>query len=62
MCTPKMPEAPPPPPAQQESKAPDSMSARRKVRPMAGGGTLLTGPSGIAGTSLNTGGSTLLGG
>jgi hypothetical protein len=38
------------------------MAARRKVRPMAGGGTLLTGPSGIAGTSLNTGGSTLLGG
>lgn len=62
MCTPKMPAPPPPPPAPQESKAPDSMAARRKVRPMPGGGTLLTSPSGVASTSLNTGGSTLLGG
>lgn len=61
MCvsTPKMP-APPPPP--QEVKQPDTMAERRKVRPAAGAGTLLTGPSGVANTSLNTGGSTLLGG
>lgn len=61
MCVsaPKMP-APTPPP--QEVKQPDNINARRKVRPMAGAGTLLTGPSGVASTSLNTGGSTLLGG
>lgn len=59
MSTPSMP-APPPPP--QDVKQPDTMSERRKVRPAAGAGTLLTGPSGVANTSLNTGGSTLLGG
>jgi hypothetical protein len=59
MSTPKMP-APTPPP--QEVKQPDAMAARKKVRPAAGAGTMLTGPSGIANTSLNTGGSTLLGG
>lgn len=59
MSTPKMP-APTPPP--QEVKQPDTMSARKKVRPAAGAGTLLTGPSGVANTSMNTGGSTLLGG
>jgi len=53
--------APPPPP--QEAKLPDSMNQRRKQRPTGmGGGTLLTGPSGIANNALNTGGSTLLGG
>ena len=61
MCvsSPSMP-APPPPP--QEVKQPDSAAMRRKARPAAGAGTLLTGPSGVANTSLNTGGSTLLGG
>jgi hypothetical protein len=59
MSTPKMP-APPPPP--QEIKQPGTMADRRKVRPQAGAGTLLTGPSGVAGSTLNTGGSTLLGG
>jgi len=58
MSTPKMP-APTPPP--QEVKQPNTMAERRKVKPMAGGGTLLTGPSGVASASLNTGGSTLLG-
>ncbi len=58
MSTPKMP-APTPPP--QEVKQPQTMTDRRKVKPQAGAGTLLTGPSGIASTSLNTGGSTLLG-
>ena len=62
MCTstPKMP-APPPPP--QEQKAPDTVNARRRTRsntPQAG--TLLTGPSGVAGNTMNTGGTTLLGG
>lgn len=61
MCvsSPKMP-APTPPP--QEVKQPDTMAQRKKVRPAAGAGTLLTGPSGVANTSMNTGGSTLLGG
>lgn len=58
MSSPSMP-APPPPP--QDVKQPNTMTDRRKVKPMAGGGTLLTGPSGVANTSLNTGGSTLLG-
>jgi hypothetical protein len=59
MSTPKLP-APTPPP--QEVKQPQSMQDRRKIKPAAGSGTLLTGPSGVANTSLNTGGSTLLGG
>lgn len=61
MCvsTPKMP-APTPPP--QEVKQPDTLAARKKVRPAAGAGTLLTGPSGVATSTMNTGGSTLLGG
>lgn len=60
MClsTPKLP-APTPPP--QDVKSPNSIADRRRARPTAGGGTLLTGPSGVASTSLNTGGSTLLG-
>ena len=60
MSTPKIP-APPPPP--QEVKQPDTMNQRRKGRPMGmGGGTLLTGPSGVASSTMSTGGSTLLGG
>lgn len=62
MClsSPKIP-APPPPP--QETKQPDTMNQRRKQRNAGmGGGTLLTGPSGIASSTMNTGGSTLLGG
>lgn len=61
MClsSPNMP-APPPPP--QEVKQPDSMSQRRRSRQVGmGGGTMLTGPSGVT-SGLNTGGSTLLGG
>jgi hypothetical protein len=38
------------------------MATRRKARPVAGAGTLLTGPSGVANNMLSTGGSTLLGG
>jgi hypothetical protein len=38
------------------------MATRRRARPAAGGGTILTGPSGVARASLNTGGATLLGG
>lgn len=64
MCvsTPKVPAAPPPP---QEQKLPDTVNeaAKRKTRAVGmGGGTLLTGPSGVANSALNTGGSTLLGG
>lgn len=59
MSTPDVP-APPPPP--QEAKAPDSMASRRNARKPMQGGTLLTGPSGVASGALNTGGSTLLGG
>lgn len=61
MCM-STPSVPPPPPPPQDVKQPDTINARKKVRPAAGAGTLLTGPSGVANTSLNTGGSTLLGG
>jgi len=51
------------PPALQEAKDPDSMALRRKSRSgNAGGGTLLTSPSGVAPSLMNTGGTTLLGG
>lgn len=60
MSSPKIPPAGPPP---QESKQPESMAGRRNRRPAGGpGGTLLTGPSGIASKMLTTGGNTLLGG
>ena len=53
----------PVPPALQESKEPDSMALRRKTRTgNAGGGTILTAPSGVSLGSTNTGGTTLLGG
>jgi hypothetical protein len=61
MCLskPAIPEPAPPP---QEQKTPDSMNTRRKQTRTPGGGTLLTGPAGVATGALNTGGSTLLGG
>jgi len=60
MSKPNIP-APPPPP--QEVKAPDSLATQRgRRRPSGMGGTMLTGPTGVASGSLNTGGSTLLGG
>lgn len=62
MCMSK-PNIPPPPPP-QEVKQPDSAvlrdSARRNRSGMAGG-SLLTGPSGIAPGALTTGKTTLLG-
>lgn len=64
MCmAPKIPE-PVAPPATQEAKPADAtMQAKRAKRatPM-GGGSLLTGPSGVAQGASNLGGSTLLGG
>ena len=63
MCLSK-PDIPAPPPPPQASKTPDTLSAKRSAR-KAGGmgqGTVLTGPQGIASSSLNTGGTTLLGG
>jgi hypothetical protein len=60
MSTPSMPPPPPPP---QEVKQPDSRAQRRARRTAGmGGGTMLTGPSGVASSSLNTGGTSLLGG
>lgn len=63
MCLSK-PNIPPPPPPPQEAKAPDISnlrdSARRNRSGMAGG-SLLTGPSGIAPGALATGKATLLG-
>lgn len=55
------PKVPPPPPPPQEVKAPDVGQLQRGKKQAAGmaGGTLLTGPSGIA--SMPTGGNTLLG-
>lgn len=61
MCM-SSPSVPPPPPPPQEPKAPDSMATRRRARPAAGMGTMLTGPSGVSAGALNTGGTSLLGG
>lgn len=53
----------PVPPAVQEAKDPDSMALRRRARTgNAGGPTLLTSPRGVSLNSMNTGGTTLLGG
>ena len=61
MCLSK-PSIPAPPPPPQEVKAPDNLSgARAKRKPSGMGSTMLTGPTGVASTSLNTGGTTLLG-
>lgn len=63
MCLSK-PNIPPPPPPPQEIKQPDISnlrdSARRNRSGMAGG-SLLTGPSGVAPGALPTGKATLLG-
>ena len=63
MCM-SSPNMPAPPPQPQESKQPDSMATRRKQRQAAGmgGGTMLAGSGGVPAGSLNTGGTTLLGG
>jgi len=61
MSSPSMPDPPPP---LQESKPADTINAaaRRKAGLANAGGTLLTGPSGIANAANNLGGgSTLLG-
>jgi hypothetical protein len=61
MClsTPDIPKPIPP----QELKQPDSLGTQRRRKPTgAGPNTMLTGPSGVASGSLNTGGNTLLGG
>jgi hypothetical protein len=55
-------DIPPPPPPPQELKEPDSMNARRKSRSPYNATLLSGGASGVAAGSLNTGGSTLLGG
>lgn len=51
------------PDAPQDQKTPDftAMQKAKKKNATMGGGTLLTGPSGIQG-SMNTGATTLLGG
>lgn len=53
-------KVPGPPPAVQEVKEPDTNQLKRK-RP-AGVGTVLTGPAGAGPSTMNTGGTTLLGG
>jgi hypothetical protein len=58
------PDIPPPPPPPQEVKQPDSANLTDKAkRNRAGivGGSLLTGPSGVAPGAMTTGKSTLLG-
>jgi hypothetical protein len=58
------PDIPPPPPPPQEVKQPDSANVTDKAkRNRAGivGGSLLTGPSGVAPGAMTTGKSTLLG-
>lgn len=62
MCVsaPKIPKVTPP----QEQKLPDTLNLKKRNSRAVGmgGGTLLTGPSGVANSALNTGGNTLLGG
>ena len=63
MCLSK-PNIPPPPPPPQEAKAPDSAVLRdsaRRNRSGVAGGSLLTGPSGVAPGALPTDKTTLLG-
>jgi hypothetical protein len=64
MCM-SSPNIPPPPPPPQEVKQPDSAnlnaSARRNRAGGMMGGSLLTGPSGVAMGSAPTGRTTLLG-
>ena len=63
MCL-SSPNIPPPPPPPQEIKQPDSAALNDKAkRNRAGmvGGSLLTGPSGVAQGAMATGKSTLLG-
>jgi hypothetical protein len=63
MCM-SSPDIPPPPPPPQEVKQPDSANVTDKAkRNRAGivGGSLLTGPSGVASGAMTTGKSTLLG-
>ena len=63
MCM-SSPDIPPPPPPPQEVKQPDSANVTDKAkRNRAGivGGSLLTGPSGVAPGAMTTGRSTLLG-
>jgi hypothetical protein len=59
------PDIPPPPPPPQETKQPEAAnvkeSARRNRTGLVGGGSLLTGPTGISAGSLTTGKATLLG-
>ena len=64
MCM-SSPNIPPPPPPPQEIKQPDqaNMSANARRNRVGGmmGGSLLTGPSGVASSALTTGKTTLLG-
>ena len=63
MC--RTPDIPPPPPPPQEVKQPDTANltagARRNRAGGMMGGSLLTGPSGLAQGALTTGRTTLLG-
>lgn len=62
MCMSK-PNIPAPPPPPQEMKQADTVNQRRAARKVGmGGGTLLTGPSGVTQQGVNLGGTTLLGG
>ena len=64
MCM-SSPNIPPPPPPPQEMKQPDTANLRANARRNRGGmagGSLLTGPSGVAAGSMATGRNTLLGG
>lgn len=56
------PNIPPPPPPPQEEKPADQTVKRRRPQGQGGNGTVLTGPVGAGPSTLNTGGTTLLGG
>jgi hypothetical protein len=65
MCS--SPNIPPPPPPPQAIKLPDQVQStesmkRNRASAAVGGGSLLTGPSGIATASAVTGKTSLLGG
>lgn len=59
MCS--SPDIPDPPPPAQEVKQPELMAGRKRKPGSMAGGTLLTSPSGVTQSALNTGAPTLLG-
>lgn len=63
---PEIPDPPPPPASPQSAKSPNTLPLKRRNAnggpALPGGGTVLTGPSGVPYSAMNLGTSTALGG